>query len=73
MSLLEQGQQHAGELAGKVTANTDSASAEGSLTVRGASWWMRVIGSLTGRRGAKPDATVTVEGAKRWLVGRQGD
>jgi hypothetical protein len=65
-TLLEQGQQQAGELAAKVTTDGQRVDGEVSVTAQGQSWAAKVWARVTGQRQAKPDVSAGVEVSKRW-------
>jgi hypothetical protein len=65
-SLLEQGQQQAGELAAKVTTDGHRVDGELSVTAQGQSWAAKVWARVTGQRQAKPDVSAGVEISKSW-------
>jgi hypothetical protein len=66
-TLLEQGQQQAGELAAKVTTDGQRVDGELSVTAQGQSWAAKVWARVTGQRQAKPDVSAGIDFTKRWL------
>jgi hypothetical protein len=66
-SLLEQGKQHAGELAAKVTTDGEQVDGELSATAGGESWSAKLWAKVTAYREAKPDVSAGVEFQKRWF------
>jgi hypothetical protein len=65
-SLLEQGQQQAGELAATVTTDGQRVDGEVSVTAQGQSWAAKIWAKVTAQKQAKPDVSAGVEISKRF-------
>jgi hypothetical protein len=66
MSILDQGQQQAGELAATVTTDGQRVDGELSVTAQGQSWAARLWAKVTAQKQAKPDVSAGVEITKRF-------
>jgi hypothetical protein len=65
-TLLEQGQQQAGELAATVTTDGQRVDGQLSVSAQGQSWAARMWAKVTARREAKPEMAAGVEVSKRF-------
>jgi hypothetical protein len=65
-SLLEQGQQQAGELAATVTTDGQRVDGQVSVTAQGQSWAAKLWAKVTAQKQAKPDVSAGVEITKSW-------
>jgi hypothetical protein len=65
-SLLEQGQQQAGELAATVTTDGQRVDGQVSVTAQGQSWAAKLWAKVTAQKQAKPDVSAGVEISKRF-------
>ena len=65
-SLLQQGQQQAGELAATVVTDGESVVGEASVSSHGASWAAKLWAKVTAQRTAKPDVSAGIDVTKRW-------
>ena len=69
VSLREQGQQQARELAAKVTTDGQRVDGDVSVTMRRRSWAAKLWARVTAREAAKPDVAAGVEFQKRFFGG----
>jgi hypothetical protein len=65
-SLLEQGQQQAGELAATVTTDGQRVDGQVSVTAQGQSWAAKLWAKVTAQKQAKPYVSAGVEISKRF-------